>query len=300
MKFKEWTSVTEKLQGQIQCVLLQFGDPTFVYMLPPQSEKVPPLKTKFKPHEHMPDMASRSVLQLAQNPQLSEIAKNKIINNNIQGDKHKSESGSENASFKLHINLNDIGEMDEEVIIGLLKLLSDEANSPDNDLVFYFKMVRPSYLSRQERFQNTDQLTLYFDKYTSASAILKLADKIDSHLKEHKIPPNKNPLGPKDSFGFNSFVSARFDKNKLLNEYGVYKFFDLELEKFYKKHKASQLDSLPLCMFEAVFNHVITSSAEELQVLVELSPVQSELIQKEFEKALANPLQYLTNIEGIS
>lgn len=207
------------------------------------------------------------------------------------------------ASLKLHLNLNDIGLLDEETVLGLVKLLHDEAENPDTNMNFFYKIIDPTKHDHK-RFKDTDQLTIYFDKYSSTADVIRLSKKIEDYLLEKGVPKNKTSLGPKDSFGFNSFVSARFDNNKLLGEYDLYSFFDLELGKFFAAHsEANELETLPLSAFEAVFNTVI-SSPEKFPLIKNqkgvylLSEESSNKVQAEFKKLLSNPKEYIGAVES--
>jgi hypothetical protein len=204
------------------------------------------------------------------------------------------------ASLKMHISLNDIGEVDVSVILGLIQLLKEETESSDNNLSFNFKIIDPRHCN-DVRFKMNDQLTIYFDNYSSAGDLLRLADKVDCYLKKH-VPVNQCPLGPKDRFGLSSFVSARFDTNKLLSEYNVYPFFDLELKKFFEKHTDEELENLPLCAFEVVFNTILSS---DITIPMSgfntgLSEEDSKKVALEFEKILKNPKEYMFGEQHIN
>lgn len=268
---------------------------TVFYEVYPES-KILVLKKQYKPHEKIPGMYSayNNSLQAQQGPK--ELMREKLLQNDLLGQNHL----HFDASLKLHININNIAELDDSIIHGLMDLLIEAPESPIS-----FKFIDPALLvdkekSGIERFQNTDQLTLYFDKYHSASDLTRLAKKIEDYLLAKGVPKNRIDRGPKDSFVLNSFVSARFDTNKLLGKYGVYKFFDLELEKFFNKHSEHKLTFIPLCAFEAVFNSILfMDQIVNLQVDSGLSVEESRLAQAEFEKMWANPQAYLSTSKVI-
>jgi len=131
------------------------------------------------------------------------------------------------ASLKCHISLNGISNVQKEVILGLVTLLNNEAETTDNNLSFYFKIIDPN-LHIHRRFKDNDQFTIYFDKYSSLGDMLDLAKKVDNYLQTY-LSQNSQRLGEKDSCDINSFVSARLDTYRLLSRYDVYPFFDLEL-----------------------------------------------------------------------
>lgn len=202
------------------------------------------------------------------------------------------------ASLKCHISLNDISNVNEEVIFGLVTLLKNEAESVDNNLSFFFKIIDPT-LHDHHRFSQNDQFTIYFDKYSSLGDMLDLAKKVDEYLQQHLIQ-NTRRLGEKDSCDINSFVSARLDINRLLSCYDVYPFFDLEIKKLLTKYSADELRGVPLCAIEAVFNYVVT--ADDITIPAKwskegLSAEDSKKVQGQFELMIANPARYLGDFD---
>src|SRR5690606_30309487 len=98
----------------------------------------------------------------------------------------------------------------------------------------------------------------YFDKYSSIKEVMSLCSAVNVYLKKH-LPENDKPFGEKDIIGFNSFVTGRFDSNKLNAEYNVYHFYDEQLKIFFERYKEQEdkLAEVPLCVFEVVFNNIL-------------------------------------------
>lgn len=261
---------------------------TVFYSIFPKQDKEMKLKQQYKPHSNSPGMYTEYNKAKKADPDFVKRARDKLNKTDLFDMYYD----NPDASLKLHISLNNIGEIDEHLILGLIQLLVQEAES-SNNLNFHFKIVEPER-HNDPRFKMNDQITIYFDKYTSAGDMIDLASTVDDYLKKH-IKINEIALGPKDSFGFNSFVSSRFDNNKLLLQYGIFPFFDLELKKFFEKHNADELRSLPLCAFEAVFNMVIASKDIIIQRGAQngLSMEDSKKVELEFEKMIQNPMQYM-------
>jgi hypothetical protein len=255
----------------------------------PDQKKSMKLKNEYKPKEKFSGLGTINHNVMKDNDELVDKAENKLQNIGMRGEHY----AQNEASFKLHLNLNGIGEIDESVILGLVKLLVDEAEAV-NDMSYNFKIITPK-MHNHERFKDTDQITIYFDKYSSTGDIISLAAEIEKYLKGKGLGENKIARGPKDSFGFNSFVSARFDTSKLLARYDVYTFFDKELGAFFNKHKDDSLNHMPLCVFESIFNYVLFSDEIKLTDETSLSEEDTKNIQAQFEKAYENPKNYIIN-----
>ncbi|KGP63431.1 hypothetical protein EP47_09465 [Legionella norrlandica] len=254
MSFKELSDKTlmdsvNKLKDGINCFRMPF---TVFYSIHSKSKQLQ-MKKEYKPTDGI-GLYTEVIKTIKGNSDAIRLVNQKMRDNGFWGQHYDNDE----ASLKLHLSLNNIGDLDEKTIFELVKFLADEADSPDNDFSFHFKIIEPAQHS-SARFKDTDQITIYFDKYSSTGDMVKLTEKIDTFLKKKGLKENTIKLGPKDSFGFNSFVSARFDTNKLLSEYDVYPFFDLELEKFFKKHQPEELKKIPLCALEAVFCRVMLS-----------------------------------------
>lgn len=268
---------------------------TVFYSIYPKQNKVMGLKEEYKPQSSAPGIYTEYHQVKKRDADLVQRAKDKMRAQQFFGQQYDHPE----ASLKLHISINNIADLDEEVIMGLINLLKEESESPDNNLNFHFKIIDPARVSL-ERFKMNDQLTIYFDKYSSTADLIRLADKVDGYLKKH-VKVNEQPLGPKDSCGLNSFVSARFDTNKLLAEYDVYPFFDLELKKFLEQHTPEELEKLPLCAFEAVFNTVISSPDISIPKSGEktgLSDEDSKKVALEFEIMLRDPKKYMSDVKN--
>lgn len=260
------------------------------YIILPEEAKDLSLKKIYKPSQFS-GAGTIANLRIRTYNEALRIAEAKLIEKGFYGERYF----NDDSSFKLHLNLNDIGEIDESVIIGLIQLLTDESESPENNMNFHFKIIDPRS-SQDARFRNTDQITVYFDKYSSLGDVVKLTKKVQSYL-EKQIPENKIKTGPKDSISFNSFVSGRFDHDKISNKYNVFKFFDLELAKFFKAHEKDDLSDVPLFALEAVFNSLILSQELKLDAQTgELHPDESSQIQAEFNEVLMDPFIYVKKI----
>ncbi|KTD52927.1 hypothetical protein [Legionella quateirensis] len=295
MKFKEFSGEelmkrVNALQENVTCSPM-LG--TVFYIIESSNSKTIELKKHYKPELDKPGIFTDYHTNLRKQKELIDLMNRKLWANGFNGERNWNPYGA----LKLHLNLNKIAEMDEAIILGLIHLLIQETESPDNNLSFSFKIIDPS--SRvHARFFYTDQLTVYFDKYSSAADMIRLSQKIEDYLLSNNVPPNTIKRGPKDSFGFNSFVSARFDTNRLLGQYDVYPFFDLELEKFFKAHSVDELN-IPICALEAVFNTVlITDIAQNIKVKgAGLTKKERDAVQAEFVKMLQDPKKYMSHCD---
>ncbi|WP_133138892.1 hypothetical protein [Legionella genomosp. 1] len=226
-------------------------------------------------------------------PQVQEkLSKNHIIPHPSGTDIHK------DASFKLHVNLNDIGNLDQNTLLGLIDFINKESWAHN---VNEFKVISPE-LHNNERFKNSAQLTIYMNNYASVADLISLSEKINTYLLQHKVPENQITDDLKSSVGLNSFVSGRFDTNKVNKTYGQYPFMDKEIAKFFEKHKDNkELEKIPLCAFDAIFNKIIYSkSVNNLRAPGGgLSKADSKKVQLEFEKMLNNPRQYIKDMSNL-
>lgn len=258
------------------------------YQIYPDNNKNMSLKNQYKPKNfHGAGTILNQKIIRAQSEALAK-ANEKLLEKGFYG-KHYN---NDDSSFKLHLNLNNIGDIDDSVILGLIQLLTNESESPENNMNFHFKIIDPTQY-RDKRFANTDQITVYFDKYSSLGDMLNLNKKVEQYLKQH-IPENKITMGEKESFCFNSFVSGRFDNNKLMGKYTEFKFFDLELKKFFETHQHDDLSGAPLFILEAVFNSIILSQNLTIDKNSgALDPIESQIVQSEFNLALDNPEGYV-------
>lgn len=197
----------------------------------------------------------------------------------------------QSASFKLHCSLNNLPNLDETKFLSIIQSLLNEKNP---NLNFDLKFIPPELLG--DRFKNNDQITIYFDNYSSVGEILLFAKKINALMSSQNIKKNEFPMGPKDIISFNSFVSARFDTNKLLGQYDVFRFFDLELNKFFKRYesKTEDIAALPVCVFEIIFNEIIGEiNIPHKESQEGLSTTDSNKVQDLFDKIIKNPWQYM-------
>ncbi|MDI1352499.1 MAG: hypothetical protein PSV35_06985 [bacterium] len=261
-----------------------------------QPQKVSPmcLKEIYKPDLGQLGQYSKYQHAVQNSPALINNAKEKLRKNHLYGQYYNNDK----AALKLHVSLNEMNKLDVKIIQGLIQLLIHESTSITHNATFTFKIIKPSY-STYSRFSNNDQITIYFDKYSSTADFVSLSNKVMQYLKENNVPDNQQVLGPKESFALNSFVSARFDSNKLLNKYDVYPFFDLELKKFFQQHQAEELDHIPLCALEAVFNWVlITKEIAELPglPLMGLNEEDSLKVQNELMQMKEDPKKYITKM----
>lgn len=82
----------------------------------------------------------------------------------------------------------------------------------------------------------------------------------------------------------------------MLNEYRVYNFFDQEIAKFFERYKGreSELEAVPLCVFEVVFNSLLLNpDIRELKSSDELS----RRIQQGLDAIVKDPAKYLSDHE---
>lgn len=306
MKFIEHTenSLIEKIKEKRKDLFAEKIWGNYFILFYPANKADMQLKKNYKPVNEAPGIFTEYNATLKNQTSIIHYLEEKLVRNNFTGNDYY----NDDAALKLHINLNDIAQMDESVILGLIELLIQESESEDNDLQFKFKIIDPTTftdLKSQkiiERFLNTDQLTIYFDKYSSTGDMIRLTQKIEQYLLSCDVPKNKIALGPKDSLGFNSFVSARFDNNRLIRRYDLHRFFDIELTKFFD-NQAIDLSNIPLCAFEAVFNTILLSDKItniDNNNMNGLTEEESKLVQSEFNKMLADPQNYMLAAQKIS
>ncbi len=276
-------------------VPLQNMGHTFI-LISPHDHKYFKLKQNYKSREEALGLYSDYINELQKKPEVAALGQQKLAENDMDKGMYHI---TDDASLKLHLSLNNIGSMDEEIVMGLIDLLIEASQDPNSNLGLHFKITYP-HAVELGRFKDNDQFTLYFDKYSSTAAVVRLANQIEEYLHKHDVIDNINPFGDKDVFGFNSFVSARYETNKLNHKYDMHEFFDLELEKFFKSHAdLDQLEELPLCCFEVIFNNLIISkSIRNLRAGRDANPglsrSDSSMVQREFEKMLNNPKDYIS------
>lgn len=288
--FKELTAadLLEKilaLSKQITCSELN----KHFYFIRTNRLKKPKLREKYQSPNHDEGIYTQAYHDVIGHTETVARAREKLESNHFKGLDYVNDS----ASLKCHLNLNQIGNVDEVIILDFINFLINEAHATPS-LYFDFKIIVPTLYSHS-RFQDTDQITLYFDKYSSTAELIQLTKKIEQYLKEKNIPENNITLGPKDQFGFNSFVSARFDNNKLLKKYDQYSFFDLELKQFFSDYKNTNLSHIPLCAFEAVFTNILASKSIHLQFSSQqtLTSFNREKVKQEFVLMMRDPKNYI-------
>lgn len=297
MKFKELTY--RYLDAQIKKKLKRPFCTTSLYndsfcLVTPKPEKTLQLKQTYKPNKKKLGDYTAGIEELKEIKSIIESAKHKLIEADLWSDQPYV---NDDASIKMHINLNNIGEIDEEKILDLIAFLINESNSSANDLLFTLKIINPNYHSH-ERFKDTDQITIYFDKYSSTADLIRLANRIPLYLRSQKFKANTIQHGPNDAILFNPFVSARFDTNKLHDQYHIYRFFDLELKKFFDKHadNLEMLDDIPLCGFEVVFHNLFTIGLINLanrHADDTLNESESNIVQEQFTLLMKQPRNYM-------
>ncbi len=268
----------------------------YFLLIQPAQNKPLNLKKNYKQNVNNPGLYTAYDKSLKQQVQLIEQARRKLNANQVWPD---AAYEHDDASLKMHVSINNLGNLDDNIVLGLIELLIKEAQDPNNNLGMRFKSVYPDTSSTQPRFALNDQFTIYFDKYSSIADMIRLGEKIEAYLKQNNIPENAQPRGEKDKFGLNSFVSLRFDSNRLNQQYGLFHFFDLELEKFFSSHKdLGQLENIPLCAFEVAFNNIIISRdinnlRAGLNAEQGLNADDSRKVQEQFEQMLRNPKEFM-------
>ncbi|ARB92771.1 hypothetical protein [Legionella longbeachae] len=301
MKFKELTAeaLAEEIRKQNKNIQCQKMFRTIFYMIDHNPDKYLPLKLICNANDALDGPITEFHKLQTANDELKKLAEQKLMDNFFCGVSYE----NPDASLKFHVNINNIGELNKEIVLGLVKLLSEEALERGNCINFNYKIIDPSY-SSDKRFKNTDQITIYFNKYSSVDAVMLLAQKIEGYLRIQGVPENKTKLGPKDSLSLNSFVSARFDNNKLTEAYDVYTFFDLELKKFFERYEnKADLKGLPVGAIEAVFNSILTN--KEITRLrnkasSELCESDSHIVQVEFDRLVKDPINYMRKANNLS
>ena len=245
------------------------------------------------------DLYQIALNKLMQNPTIMEKARNKTYQNQLHG---SSREMLPTSIFKLHINLNNIFDLDEKIILGLIELLAKKTTTKDDNLSYHFKIIDPVCLAKSvhgKRFQNTDQLTIYFDGYNSIFDMFKLSEAIESYLIENGVKENELTLGPKDSFCLNSFVSARIAMHPLLSEYGQYSFYDKEIMKLIARYKENMapFKAAPAFIIDMVFNTIfLDDTIQNFEAIAGgLSDEDSKKIQDRFDLIIAEPIHYLTH-----
>lgn len=300
MKFQDLTNskfiefinkLYEGSENKSSCFYMPFT--AFLRIMPQESSTVFLLKKQYKSEQSTPGL--HTVILDKIKAKHGERAKNKILQNKLIGEQYISDE----SSFKLHIGLNKILSVDTSVIEGLNTLLIERARNAES-MSFFYKIVKPEWLREKidHRFLNNDQFTLYFDKYSSIKEVMSLCSAVNVYLKKH-LPENDKPFGEKDIIGFNSFVTGRFDSNKLNEEYNVYHFYDEQLKIFFERYKEQEdkLAEVPLCVFEVVFNNIlIDDSIKDLQK-EHFNEQYGSKIQAQFDKLVREPQIYIGNPE---
>lgn len=285
--------IVKKLGDKARCAPMS----AMFYEVHPIIPQAKQFKEKFKPEGTSAGMFT----QLHQQARADKVgvvkAREKVRENKLPIDLEN--YSVPDAAIKLHISINQMAKLSQDAFLGLIELLTKEAIDPKNKMAFHFKTSYASSVHLEHgdpRFKDNDQLTLYFDKYSSTGDILRLAKKIDDYLKQH-IPENKKHS--EDKIHLSSFVSARFDTFRLLEKYGVYHFFDIELQKFIEANKDSAiLDSIPLCAFEVVFYHILI--ADDIRNFHAgqdqeqgLSKEDSDKVQAQFAEMAKDPIAFM-------
>jgi len=263
------------------------------YLICPISDKKLELAVNYRSPNENTGVYTQAYDTLIRQANILAVAQEKLQSNHFCGTHYV----NNDASLKFHLNLNQIGGVDEVIILGLIKFLINEALATNN-MYFHFKIIKPA-LYTNSRFKDTDQITIYFDKYSSTAQVIQFAEKINQYLKSTDFPENNKVLGPKDKFGFNSFVSARFDNNKLLQKYDEYPFFDLELKHFFSLYKNVDLGHIPLCAFEAIFTRILISgNIHHLNKTGEQNLVASDSakVQQQFKIMVRDPKTYIAKM----
>src|SRR3990167_1329440 len=259
------------------CGVPDGGD--FIQVVGDENAKVKPDLQKYNA------MRTDELLEINQNPTKRERAQQQ----NTQKDTGRKSSATSSSSLKLHISLNDIGEISAQTILQLIvKLKQVFSEDEENIQCNTFKIIRPEKVSPQKeenRFSNTDQITIFLNKYTSIYAIHLLCNKINEFLLGEKF---KNAINSKDKITLNQFVSARFDTDPVNQFYGNYDFFDIEINKFLQcfTGKEQLLEKVPLYFFESVFAQIITSNEINLNKnnASQLSDAESKIVQRVFSE----------------
>ncbi len=268
----------------------------FLDISPPHTNSKLALQQQYKPNDEVPGYATLFLQEARSKQEIIDKLNEKMHQANFFGMPYDIEE----ASLKLHISLNHIGNISTETMLNFMTFL-DKQSQQSQSLRYHFKIIKPE-LHDHDRFRMNDQITIYFDKYSSLGDIIKLANNIKCFLKDQGIPDNTQKLGPKDTISLTEFVTARFDTNKLTNEYDVYHFFDNEIKKFIEANPTHpNLKDIPLFALDVVFFRILT----ELNITVpnqhtsrELSTEDSQLVQAEFLVILNNPHLYLTGTQS--
>lgn len=257
------------------------------------AEKYMELKAGYKPNNMARGAYSQYLFE-----DKTDVEKVKAAAENLEVKKLKGTAYKHSeASLKMHLSINDFGKIDEEVIYKIIDFLYTESGARGSNIHFTFKIIKP-LLVGDIRYKDNDQFTLYFDKYSSTADFIQLAEKINTFLQELKIPKNASKRGYKDTISFNSFVSARFDTNKIHDEYAIYSFFDKEIDTFIESnlHQLDKLNNVPLCAFEIAFNDLILNKPTLIPRAGERKPIppeNSEQIKKLFAEIVKNPKAYM-------
>ncbi|MDI1352653.1 MAG: hypothetical protein PSV35_07780, partial [bacterium] len=257
-------------------------------------EKEMILKKEYKPTIHSPCLLNHMNILMRSNKELWSYVSTKMKTNGFHGEGYL----NHNDSIKLHISLNNIKDIDLTVISGLIELLTAKMMAKNNNLSFGFKIINPEQCQR-ERFKDTDQITIYFDPYSSLHEVLHLATEVEDYLSKQPLSKNTITLGPNDSLLINTFVSARFDTNKFLARYAIYPFFDKELAAFFAQFEHATFRSVPIGALEMVFNWVIfdpqitqLSNGDGRQLLAK----DSLRVQGQLKAMVINPKKYMLDV----
>lgn len=175
----------------------------FLYAYPAGAEADErfPLKVKFKPDAQTEGPYSAGFQGVRAQ---EESIRSKIYQNRLGGEYLKNGYEPVYASFKLHVSINNIVQQDAELIKDFLRYLV-EASQAERSLAYYFKMVRPEDIDpailktpEQTRMLNTDQFTIYLDKYSSLADMLRFTEELNTYLGQ-RFGENTMGLGLKDS-----------------------------------------------------------------------------------------------------
>lgn len=165
---------------------------------------------------------------------------------------------------------------------------------------YKFKIVKPEYLAHRpgHRFQDNDQFTLYFDKYSSVAEVMALCDDVNAYLIQH-IPENANPRGPKDIISMNAFVSGRFDTDKLNASYNVFTFYDQQLKQFFQRYQNQRevFEQVPMGVFEVVFNNILIDDSINNLDKTSFDQQYGAFIQRQLDCIVQHPAKYIQNPE---
>lgn len=166
------------------------------------------------------------------------------------------------AGFKLHLSISNIADKKTSDLIDLAGFLVNKSTDAKNNIKFQFKIAcQKISVKGKLRFSQTEQFTIYFDRYSSIKDMLDFKDQVDDYMKV-KFPGGNDVKPEKDIIIFSQFVSGRTALVSLTEQYpqSTMMTVDTVLGEFFKRHPRAKLQSVPMCVIDKAINMAILES----------------------------------------